>query len=244
MADKGTLLQEVEMLRAGYRAATEPTPAQALVNQHRSSRGSASTHRGTDAGGPTPEGAPSLGAPSPAHCSPLTPGRQATVEQALVADDDEPIVRAYVRAAFDAIDRLRSGSIESRDLRAALRRAGLAIDTDGAAQVLEELYDGQRLTLQEFAKLVADIEGMLDAAGKQSRHEPQQPQQQSSRQPSTHRQSPQRAFQSTRHEAGADEPRAMVPVWVSPQHSTGQNGGELPAHLEEELAKMKLVAKS
>ena len=70
-----------------------------------------------------------------------------------------------IRDSFEAVDRTRSGAIAASDLRMALRRAGLAIDSDGAARVLEECYDGQTLSLPEFARLVDDIETMLAANG-------------------------------------------------------------------------------
>ena len=195
-ADKDALLAEMASLRESYRVAAEPTAAQ----RHR-------TPQSRHSPSPPP-------APEPRPPAPESPRAEA------------PMVRAYVRAAFDAVDRLRTGSIESRDLRAALRRAGLAIDSDGAACVLEDLYDGQRLSLNEFAKLVADIEGMLEAAGQRPLDD----------------EPPDAALHV--HEPPPVDARS--PARSSPRAAADMGGGGgsvLPAHLEEELANLTQSAR-
>lgn len=71
------------------------------------------------------------------------------------------MVSARVRTAFDAVDQQRTGSLESHELRTALHHAGLSIDSDSAARVIEEQYDGHHLNLDEFSMLVSDIESMI-----------------------------------------------------------------------------------
>ena len=84
----------------------------------------------------------------------------------------EPYVRAYVRAAFDDIDKDRKGLIDSRDLRAALGRAGIDIANANAAKVIEDCYKGEHLGLHEFANLVNDVEMLVEAEARASTRSP------------------------------------------------------------------------
>jgi len=128
-----------------------------------------------------------------------------------------------VRAAFEAVDRTRRGAIEPTDLRAALRRAGLAIDSDGAARVLEECYDGgEPINLIEFAKLVADIEAMVHANERRVLL-PETPA------------GARRPLQGGAPPQPQPQPQQAPPL-PPPPPSSGATG--LPSHLEAELEKM------
>lgn len=89
------------------------------------------------------------------------PGMSAARAAAEVARREaEAAVPRRVRAAFDAFDRDRSGTLDPRELRRALHFYGADVSTEVAASVLAA-YDANpdgRLDVNEFARLVADVE--------------------------------------------------------------------------------------
>ena len=132
----------------------------------------------------------------------------------------EPYVRAYVRAAFDDIDKDRKGLIDSRDLRAALGRAGIDIANANAAKVIEDCYKGEHLGLHEFANLVNDVEMLVEAEARASTRSPP-------------------SLQVDRGAHPSVALPAAAPAPVSPPAAESAAG--LPSHLEAELAKMSAV---
>ena len=76
-------------------------------------------------------------------------------------------VPARVRAAFEYFDRNRSGFLDYRELRSALRYMGFVDTTLGEAAAVLRRYDDHpdgRLDLMEFDRLVGDIRRMMQNA--------------------------------------------------------------------------------
>ncbi|EOD36304.1 hypothetical protein EMIHUDRAFT_70822, partial [Emiliania huxleyi CCMP1516] len=80
--------------------------------------------------------------------------------QALVSaasSTSDSLVTDPIRRAFEALDRDHSGSLDSRELRSALRKLGLTeVDADATKAIMRK-YDtdkGGRIELVEFASLV------------------------------------------------------------------------------------------
>jgi hypothetical protein len=101
--------------------------------------------------------AQSLGARKPAQIW----ARANLDHQGIVLPQAAPPIPSHVRAAFDAFDVDRSGFIEHRELRNALRFLGFDVNDALASSILAaydtRILDG-RLELAEFARLVLDAE--------------------------------------------------------------------------------------
>jgi Ca2+-binding EF-hand superfamily protein len=79
-------------------------------------------------------------------------------------------VPARVSATFDEFDVNRSGFLDYAELRNALRKYGVDVNNDVAADILRSYDDNPNglLDLLEFAKLVADLEGSGHRGGASS----------------------------------------------------------------------------
>ena len=86
-------------------------------------------------------------------------------EQSAASSTSDSLVTDPIRRAFEALDRDHSGSLDSRELRSALRKLGLTeVDADATKAIMRK-YDtdkGGRIELVEFASLVHDIRRFQD----------------------------------------------------------------------------------